>query len=310
MHNLLYKILRKVYRMFFLRYMVNLFCGKNEIYSQKNFQEKQSNKLCIFSSYDSEGIIHDYVLYYLQELKKIDTDIIFVTTSPTLEEKEIEKIRPFVSSYIHRKNVGYDFGSWKTALDSINYMEYEQIIFTNDSVYGPLFPLQSVFDDMKSRDYDVWGITDSYEIRYHLMSYFVVYNRSIIKNPLFAELWNSILFYKNEHKQRIIEEYEIGFSRKLYKSSYKIGAYCDYWTLIDKLVSKEDRLVNDLKISFRGLNPTLHLWRQGIEYKMLPFLKKEIPEQNRLGSVLFDIFSLLKKYTQYDIENIKKYMKR
>ena len=41
---------------------------------------------------------------------------------------------------IPRENIGYDFSSWKIALESIDINNYDRFIFMNDTVCGPYIP--------------------------------------------------------------------------------------------------------------------------------------------------------------------------
>ena len=40
---------------------------------------------------------------------------------------------------IPRENIGYDFSSWKIALESIDINNYDRFIFMNDTVCGPIY---------------------------------------------------------------------------------------------------------------------------------------------------------------------------
>ena len=41
---------------------------------------------------------------------------------------------------LYRENIGYDFSSWKIALESIDINNYDRFIFMNDTVCGPYIP--------------------------------------------------------------------------------------------------------------------------------------------------------------------------
>ena len=81
-----------LYRIYFL-----IVVGKN----WKNtvlYVEGGSNigrKVCLFAHFDPEGIIRDYVVYYLQALKDEGFEIFFITTSEKIHSNEILKIKNY-----------------------------------------------------------------------------------------------------------------------------------------------------------------------------------------------------------------------
>lgn len=100
-------------------------------------------RLALFAGYDKEGIIDDYVIFYLQELSK-NADIIYVADCQ-MQESQLDKIRPYTLKAIATRHEEYDFGSYKRAYfyakENGILPHYDYIILCNDSVYGPLFNL-------------------------------------------------------------------------------------------------------------------------------------------------------------------------
>ena len=145
----------------------------------------------VFAHYDKDSIIDDYVIYYLKELKKISDTIVFVSCC-NLADKEIEKLNGIASHVITQIHDEYDFGSYKRGFlylqDKLN--EFDELIFANDSCYGPLYPLEKVFSKMENENSDFWGITKNnfgykknlkhfFVKRPHIQSYFIVFNKNV-----------------------------------------------------------------------------------------------------------------------------------
>ena len=109
------------------------------------------NRLAIFAGYDKDGIIDDYVIYYIKELKKI-ADIIYVSDCDIIES-ELEKISPYCIHMINGRHREYDFGSYKRgylyARDNNLLNNYHYLIFCNDSMYGPFFEFEPIFEEME-----------------------------------------------------------------------------------------------------------------------------------------------------------------
>ena len=70
-------------------------------------------------------------------LNKLKFDIVFITTSENMNIKELKKISSYIKISIIKKNIGYDFISWKTGLYAVDkYNYYKQIIHLNDSIFS------------------------------------------------------------------------------------------------------------------------------------------------------------------------------
>lgn len=262
-----------------------------KIYYRKDFINPRGLILCLFSSYNEKGLINPYVEFYIEKLKKNNVDIVFISTSPVLILEEIEKIKGNIISFIHRENIGYDFGSWKEGLRLFDYKSYPILILTNDSIYGPLYDLKNVFDKMQSIDSDFLGITDSFEINYHLMSYFLMFKETVTKSKIFSSFWENVLFLPNELKSKIILDYEIGLSQLLINHGFKAKAYCDYKSI------KNNRIDGNL-------NPTLFFWKELFIDLKNPFIKREL-FKDYIKSDNEQVLKIISEITKFNIELIK-----
>jgi len=228
----------------------------------------KSKRLCLFSHFDRRNRIAPYVLHYLQCLRELGADIVFITTSEQLDPAEIPKLQPYCIQIIQRKNMSLDFGSWRIGLlQAKTLSSYDQLILANDSVYGPLFPLPSVFEKMEPKKLDVWGITSTQEKTYHIQSYFLVLSKRVFQSEPFTSFWNGFQYYRS--KERIISEYEIGLSRLARRENWKMGAYIEH---------------SEMEGKGKDLNPTLFHWDLLIEKLQCPFLKTEVLRLNRANS--------------------------
>ncbi len=199
---------------------------------QKNISKK---RLAIFASYDGNCIVNDYVVYYLNELNKV-SDIIFVADN-SLNETEQEKIRPLAICIIAEHHGEYDFGSYKRGYiwaEKNNILSnYDQLIFCNDSVFGPFHSLEPILSEMKEKEeIDFWGMFmvetkniagNNIRKKPHAQSYFIVFNHNVATSAVLKNFMHSITKLKN--KNAVIEEYEIGLSQKLICEGFLCGSY-------------------------------------------------------------------------------------
>lgn len=254
---------------------------------------KSKKNLCIFSHFDPHNIIDPYVIYYLQALSKADCDIIFVTTCSELSSVEKNKITDICKKIILKKNRGLDFGAYKCGIETEKNLDnYEKLILANDSVYGPFFDLNALIMHGEKNQLDMWGATDSYMIKSHIQSYFVVFSRSLFLNPSFKKFWDKV-YYLNL-KNNIIIRYEIGMSQYFLKNGFKLGAYCTCPTL-------ENRVRHD---------PTHHSWSTIILDHQYPFIKRMLIRENPHEVDNQHWEELIKKVSSFDIKLIIRHLKR
>jgi lipopolysaccharide biosynthesis protein len=195
------------------------------------------NRLCVFAHFDQDDTVDDYVFFYLESLKRVCRKTVFVTAS-VLTNPVKARLRLCCDLIIERNNQGYDFVSWQVGLREEFLADYEEILLCNDSVYGPLFPLEDVFDSMSKKDCDFWGMTESRQISYHLHSYFLVFRRPVFLSPIFQTFWNHTRIQKT--KTAIIHMYEVGLTKILLEAGFVAGVYAAYRpTLPERLVSLE-----------------------------------------------------------------------
>lgn len=251
---------------------------------------KHADKLVIFSHYDRDNVIDDYVIYYLQEIKKMGMDIIFISTANNLNNKEIEKVSTLCRAIMVKENIGYDFGAWRTGITLIanELSQYNQLILCNDSIYAPLYHLEEMFAKMDNK-FDFWGITDNYQYRHHIQSYFMVFQKSVFLQQYFIDFWNDIRVFK--HKESIIQNYEIGLTKLLCKYKHSYAAYCP-------------STPKSLK------NSTHQEWNKLILEQRSPMIKIELLRDNPLKVDINGWEEFLKKHTSFNVELIKKHLTR
>lgn len=265
-----------------IRKSLEIFTRKknSKIYSILNIKEISLGKICLFAHFDPSNKIREYVILHLIELKKLNFEILFITTS-NLNNSELEKISTLVNQVVIRENIGYDFGSWVVGFNLIKDNNIKEIILTNDSVYGPFSDIKLIYESMQKKNLDFWGLTDSYEVKYHIQSYFLCIGEKILQDKRFWDWLNKFYYYRSEFKTLIVNKYEIGISRFLLSLNYKIDVFISYYDLIEKLDEKEIAS-RSLESVFK--NPTLNLWEILILKYNFPFLKRNLLTSQRISS--------------------------
>jgi lipopolysaccharide biosynthesis protein len=251
------------------------------------------NRLAIFAHFDAENEVKPYVAYYLDRLRELCTRVVFVSTS-RLGDRALEGLWPRVDHVISCENTGWDFGMWKQATEQMNLAGADELVLTNSSVFGPIFPLAPIFERMADEPCDFWGMTDNFEWRWHLQSYFLVFRRAVIESEAFRLFWSSVLPYRN--KGAVVMSYELGLTQFLVDSGFRPGAFLptESWT------SWGDRRRMDL---WRRWNPTLFHPARLLSHGM-PFVKVGLLRDN-LGEVRLDPVYRAMAQAGYDLEFVK-----
>ncbi len=234
-------------------------------------------RAAIFAHYDENNIIRDYCIYYLRALKSVCDKVIFVSCRELsdTEKQKLNSIADYVISEFHKE---YDFGSYKRGfkylLENKILDDTDELIFVNDSCYGPFYPLENIFTAMEKENIDFWGMTKNnfgykkyiFEIfakRPHIQSYFLVFNKNVFTSKVFKEFMLSVC--EQTEKRQVIINYEIGLSEKLVSAGFKY----DVWV-------KGYENIN---------NPAVLKWRDIIVKNHMPFMKKSLIKLKNNGSV-------------------------
>ncbi|MDX1949633.1 MAG: rhamnan synthesis F family protein [Rickettsiales bacterium] len=297
------------------------------------------NRLCVFSHFDRDSKIDDYVLHYLKALKSADCDIIFVSNCPNIDDSEIAKIENLAHRIILRKNEGYDFACYLTGFyEETEKEKYKQIIFANDSVYGPFYNLNKVFNAMQPKNLDMWGISDNVASVYHIQSYFLSFSTKMLKF-----LDNHFRAFKFENdKENIVTNNEVNLSRKALEQGFSLGAFCPHADVLafestnfdEKYIAKIKKNISEnlfykggikkffskklnREINFRKyfdtyLTPHLSSWYSQIQYFNAPFIKTSLLKDPRLVHYHSFLYRevIKNKYPEFDLALIENHLNR
>lgn len=262
-------------------------------------------RYCICVFWEKNGIVRDYFTYYIKGLQEV-AEKILVVVNGTITDESRKKLKDLDVDIMERQNKGLDFGGWKDAIEKIGYEklgEYNELILTNNSCYGPIYPLSEMFDTMNTRNCDFWGITKHPEtsdrvikkdkttkIIKHIQSYFLVFKRNMFMSNEFRKFWRNVKYYTEYNK--VVGYYEIKFTKHFEDCGFISDTYINF-----------DKYNNILK------NPVIITDIQ-IDEDRLPLVKKKFFSSHRtfLNSSLTlqsnKTIDLIKNKTNYNINLI------
>lgn len=245
----------------------------------------------VFAHYDKQNLVDDYVVYYLKALKEVASKIIFVSCCDIKNPEVLTGIADHIIAQPHNE---YDFGSYKRGFfylqDKLD--EFDELIFANDSCFGPFHPLKEIFDEMDNKNCDFWGISKNnygysksgrrfFVLRPHVQSYFLVFKKKVLQSGILNKFMNSI---KHENdKRQIVSNYEIGLSELLVENNFKYEVYINAYGRIN--------------------NITILKWRQIILKHNMPFMKCSLPRLvNKNSTTVEGWQDIIKQVSDYPIE--------
>jgi lipopolysaccharide biosynthesis protein len=249
---------------------------KNDI-SLENLQEFSTKDNVLIYAHYSNSKTPTY-----SESKQIEAFIeagwkVVVTTTNTYFTEDVTTLR--------KPNIGYDMGSWSTALLAIPELRnVNSIILMNNSFYGPIQDIQPMLKTFVNKDY--WGMTKSQEFGLHMQSGIRGFSNKILQDNLVYDFITKIEIDQSksidEYRNSLIFKYEVGFPISyVLAKGYKVGAMFH--------VEDFDGLV--------GHDLTLSGWRMIVE-KGAPFVKKSLAlnfrsvPHNAPTITLYDIINL------------------
>jgi hypothetical protein len=255
-------------------------------------------RVCVFVHWDGQGAVKEHVLGYLHSLRKAGLAIMFVSNSGRLRPEALAVLKEVCAAILVRRNIGYDFGAWREGIAQLVLpgREIEMLVLANDSVYGPVTDLGPTLAQIDFDEADVWGLTESWQSRFHLQSYFLAFSPRVLASRGWRDFWRGVRPTPSKHW--VIHRYEVGFTQSMIRAGFRCRAVWPYPALVqdveDGLVSADAeegvdpgvnrrahhaRRIRHAAVERTPLNPTSDLWRQLLRAGF-PFLKRELLRDN------------------------------
>ncbi len=265
------------------------------------------NRLCIYFFYDKEGKVDRYVLKMLNEMRLYCSKILVVSNG-SLDENSRLLLSSASDELLERENVGFDVWAYKAGIEKIgweNIVKYDEVVFMNHTIMGPVDSFEEMFRDMDSRELDFWGITMHHRydsapkelyakfhcIPQHIQSYFIAVRKKMLKSAEYRKYWDNmpqIRSYSDSvcfHEAFFTGHFEqLGFCWSVYVDTSS-GEYSQ-----NPLTFAPKELISKLKCPIFKRRNFFHMFRDLISQSVC----------NQGGELL----DYLDKYTDFDTELI------
>lgn len=275
------------------------------------------SRLGIVAFYEKDGIVEDYFMYLLNDLKIVVNRLIVVCNGK-LTENGRKKILECADDLIIRKNTGYDVGAFQEVMISVlgesELLKYDELVLCNDTFFGPFISFDQIFEDMKNEEIDFWGLSvqpesvDFWEntkriVPSFIHSFFWVIKHKMLHSSDFWKYWND-LDVTNWNVTQVVVNHEQFFTPYFEKLGFKWDVYID-----KNLFSR--------KAEDNSYTAYLVYPYELIKYGRCPFLKKKCITGNDISrrnmpdnGSLEKAISYIEKNTSYNIEYILNYARK
>ncbi|OBJ02815.1 hypothetical protein A5660_21360 [Mycobacterium alsense] len=237
--------------------------------------------LLLFAHFDPQGVVDPYVVNYLRALRGLGATIVFVSGSPSLTPESVAPLRPLCAGIYTRHTLSLDFGSWHLAWSILRQHgwsldQFDRFVVANDSVYGPLFPIEEMWDSFYGAD--MYGAIENTEQSPHLQSFFLAWDLNPRTRSFLNDEWNGFQYVTD--KLLLIRRYEVGLSTRAQKAGLTLKPFLS----IAAVKAMSDRASEhqwSQRLSWpRPPNVTIYFWDVLIEHLRFPFLKASLPRYN------------------------------
>lgn len=184
-------------------------------------------RTAIFSVYQKNLFVPDDVVFLLKSLRSVSDKIIVVVNGNINNSNVLEENSDIV---FYRENKGFDAGAYKFVLNKDAHLNFiqnsDELVFCNDTFYGPFISFKQIFEEMDSVECDFWGLNlaDNGFVTF-LQSFFLCFRKKILNSRILD------LFFSDEINENTLDFYEVllkferGIFEYLVKNDFKYGYY-------------------------------------------------------------------------------------
>lgn len=270
-----------------------------------------TKRACIYFIYDKDGIVDDYVLSQLKDIKRNVSFLHCVVNGVLLPESK-KKLEPIVDEIFERENKGVDIGAYKAATEHIGWSElnkFDELVLMNNTCFGPVYPFKEVFDWASKKDMDIWGLTLGTKFNWfgtkdylhynksktHIQSYFIVFRKPLLGSGLLTSFFRDMPEEMAYVDSSAVFEYALpGYFEE---RGYKSGVYCDLKNDTNyPLLHNPVRLLKDCRMPLFKKRSFFHHYTDVLN--------------NTGGEATLELIRFIEKETDYDMSLVWKALLR
>ena len=234
---------------------------KKDVSYESEMADLSNRKIAILAHWSESEKLSASVERTIDSLIEAKYSVILVSSCESVNHLSMKSSLKNQITVIRKPNIGYDFGSWSTAIQMLpKVFSAEQVIIINDSLIGPFTSISKFIDELENSPYDVTGVTDSNQIRYHIQSFIMHFKNNSFQEKMIQSFWKEI--HVQESKFDLVKTYEIGLSATAQAAKLYVGALYP-WNLVGQYWE----------------NPSVDRWARLLELGF-PFVKREVARES------------------------------
>ena len=188
-------------------------------------------KLALYVHHNPKGEVEDYIICCLKGLKEVVSEILFIVNGNILPQARTA-VEQMGIKILVRENEGFDWWAWKAGIEYYGYKkiaQYDELLLTNNTYYGPVYPFSEMWSEMDKRDCDFWGITmhpQTNKFLSHIQSYWIVFRKSVLSSKIFKQYWQQLTNHQNY--QQMVKKGEEGLTAYFKNNGFKSDTYINF----------------------------------------------------------------------------------
>ena len=261
----------------------------------------EAQRLGIFAYYDGDGIVDDYVAYLVSEVGKYCVRQVCVVNG-TLPPESEAKLRAAGGEVVFRENCGFDITAYRDAFLAQDLSDIDEVLFYNQTIFGPVCPLDAMFAQMNARDVDFWGLSRHKGAKHaswdenetfppHVQSYWFAVRKPMLTDERFLDYWKNLPAI--ETYWDAVRKHEVRFTKYFADLGFA-------WDVF--LHTEDDEICNDYPL----MGKPREMLEQGC-----PFVKRKVFLMDRTlytsipqGGAAQAVWDYLRDKTQYPVRFI------
>jgi hypothetical protein len=298
-----------------------------------------TGRLALMCAYAPDGRVHDFHRSLARGVSEAGFTVLFIQGLDDVGGAVAKtSVLPDVGDgAVLKDNRGYDFGSWLAGLALVDDLlpSVRELLIVNDSAFGPLQGGASLARLLHDQPGDVLGMTDSYQHRYHLQSYFLLLREAALRSGVLKNFAASYAY--GDDKSDVVMHGEIGLTQALMDGGHSCVAMFPYEVMarkwLDRLPQYQKSIMSLPEYEWAGasggparalerlaeiaaqvrsgepLNPSQAFWEVLLDSGM-PFIKRELLFRNPMNVPLLEQAAHLVHAQGYPVAQIRDAAKR
>jgi len=190
---------------------------QGDVVSTEQYSDANDGTFCVFHLYQRYALPAN-IVHAIQVMSELGIRVVAVSNLP-LAPAQLERIKPYLHTFIQRRNFGRDFGGYRRGvLHVLHKHAPDRLMLFNDSIFYAQRGLREFFTAMTANAGFI-GASENHEISHHVGSYALSFGADVLRDPRFREYWDD--YRSTEIRPRVIWKGEAALS-KLVEQTIKV----------------------------------------------------------------------------------------